>query len=230
MKKHMKRLAAPKSWRVARKTAKFVTRPLPGSHKKERGMPLNIIIRDILKMAGTAKEAKAIIKGREMFVDGKRVKEEKYLVGLMDTLSIPETGDSYRMVIDARGKLSLIRIPAAESGLKICRIDRKTTIKNGVIQVGLHDGRVMLAEKKDAYRTGDSILMKLPGQEMVESIPLEKKSLVYLVGGKHTGSVGMVEDIRGKTLAIKIGGEVVETMRKFAFAIGKEKPEVSIKE
>lgn len=223
----MKRLAAPKAWPVERKKSKFITRP-SAARGKELAMPANMILRDIIKQASTAREANKIVRNNTVMVDGKRISETRRPVGLMDTFAIGETGESYRMLLDKKGKLALKPISGDEAKLKVCRINRKTTLKKGRIQLGLHDGRTLIAAGNGNYRTGDSLLLKLPEQEIKSHIKLEKKATVYLLGGKHTGFVGMVEDIKDNKLTVKIGGQTVETMKKFAIAIGKDKPLIGV--
>ncbi|MBI2133263.1 30S ribosomal protein S4e [Candidatus Woesearchaeota archaeon] len=226
MKKHLKRLAAPKSWAIARKGLKFLTRPAPGGHSMEASMPLSVIFRDLLKHAVTARESMTIIKNKTILIDGKQTKEPRRQVGLMDVLKIPETNETYRMIINRKGKLELKTIPAEEENLKVCRINSKSTISKGKIQLGLHDGRTIISDAK--YNTGDSLLLKLPGQEIAGSFPLEKNTIVFLSGGKHKGSTGTIEEIRKQLLVVRIGDETVETLKKFAFAIGKEKPAITV--
>jgi len=68
---HLKRLAAPEFWPIPKKKYTWVFSPSPGPHKKEECIPLAIVVRDILKLAETGKEAKRIIKAGEVIVDGK---------------------------------------------------------------------------------------------------------------------------------------------------------------
>ena len=58
--RHLKRLAAPANWQIPRKVHKFVVRPLPGPHAMSESLPLLLIVRDILKYADNAREAKKI--------------------------------------------------------------------------------------------------------------------------------------------------------------------------
>jgi len=51
MGKHQKRIAAPRSWRIGRKTAYWTVKPRPGPHPGDRSMPLLLIIRDMLQLA-----------------------------------------------------------------------------------------------------------------------------------------------------------------------------------
>jgi len=58
--RHLSRLAMPKAWKIKRKGIKWVTRPLPGPHSFKLGLPLNVLLRDILKLSKTTKETKSI--------------------------------------------------------------------------------------------------------------------------------------------------------------------------
>src|SRR3989344_2506025 len=104
MKRHLKRLTAPRTWQIKRKGIKFITRPLPGSHKLEASLPLIVILRDLLKIVKTTREANYLIKNKKVLVNGK-VMERRFGVGLMDILAIKEIDKRYRIILDRRGKL-----------------------------------------------------------------------------------------------------------------------------
>lgn len=61
MKKHIKRMAAPKSWAVPRKTSHWITKPSPGPHGTQESMPLLAVVRDMLKLCDNSREARFII-------------------------------------------------------------------------------------------------------------------------------------------------------------------------
>ena len=42
-KEHLKRVAAPRTWPITRKTSKWVAKPSPGPHSQEHGMPLVVV-------------------------------------------------------------------------------------------------------------------------------------------------------------------------------------------
>jgi small subunit ribosomal protein S4e len=89
----------PRFWRVPKKERTWVVSPRPGPHKKFECIPLLIIVRDILKIVDNAKDAKKIIKSREIFVDGKPRRDHKYPVGLFDVVEIPKLRKQYRVVL-----------------------------------------------------------------------------------------------------------------------------------
>ena len=69
MKNHLKRIASPKTWAIARQGATFVVRPNPGAHSLAMGLPLSLILRDLLQLASTMSEAKKILHRREVLPD-----------------------------------------------------------------------------------------------------------------------------------------------------------------
>src|SRR3989344_4386394 len=75
VKKHLKRLAAPKTWHITRKTNTYVTKPRPGPHKLENCMPLGLLLKETLKLANTTREVKKMLNTNEIKIDGKGRKE-----------------------------------------------------------------------------------------------------------------------------------------------------------
>lgn len=228
-KKHMKRLVAPKTWRIERKKTKFITRPNPGAHSYALGMPLNLIFKDVLNHCKTSKEVKDVLKDKEILVDGIRRKEVRFIIGFMDVLSIPVLKEEYRMLLDKKGKLNLIKIKKNEADLKISKIKGKKVLGKNKIQLNLSDGKNLLV-KENKYRVSDSLLLKIPEQTIKEIIKLEKGAIVILTGGKHIGLVGEVEEIKDKVIIIKIENELLETKKDYAFAVGNKKAAISLSE
>jgi small subunit ribosomal protein S4e len=230
MVKKLKRLLAPAFWKVPKKLAKFVVSPRPGPHKKFECIPLQIIVRDILKLAETGKEAKAIIKKGEILVDGKPRKDHAYPVGLFDSLAIPKIKKFYRVVPTGKG-LDLIEIPEEESKLKICRIKDKKILKKGKLQLNLHDGRNLLVEK-DIYKTGDSLLIELPSQKILQHVKLESGNLAIITKGKNSGKIVKIQEtvkgIKLNKVICLLNDKKIETLKDFVFVVGKEKPLIKV--
>ncbi|MCD6371443.1 MAG: 30S ribosomal protein S4e [Candidatus Aenigmarchaeota archaeon] len=234
MVRKLKRLLAPDFWKIAKKEATWVVSPRPGPHKKFECIPLLIIVRNILGYAETGKEAKAIIKRGEIWVDGKPRKDHAYPAGLFDVISIPKVGEHYRISASKKG-LKLIKIDEKEAKVKICKIRNKTVVKKGKIQLNLHDGKNILIEKdKDKFKTGDSVLISLPDLKIKKHLPLEKGFLVLVIKGKNAGKIGKVLDvIPGKfnikpKVIVEIEGKKGEVLKEYIYVIGKEKPEIKV--
>src|SRR3989338_8027501 len=227
VKNHLKRLAAPRSWPIRRKEKKFITKANPGMHSLEQGMPLSIFVKDVLGYAKTGREVKKILQDKEVAVDCVRRKDYRFSVGLMDSLGFHEIKKYYRVALDKKGKLSLVEIKKEEASIKPCKITGKSRFK-GKIQLNLFDGRNILVDKDD-YRVNDTIIVSLPKQEIKKHIKSEKNAAVILTGGAHIGNTGVVEDIVGDKIRYKSSdGNVFETLKKYAFVLGREKPEIRI--
>ena len=77
-KKHLKRLDMPKTWQIKRKGIAYVARPKPGPHNFKLGLPLTVMLRDIMKIAKTKRDVKNILNNNEVLVDGVRRKEGNF--------------------------------------------------------------------------------------------------------------------------------------------------------
>lgn len=223
-KKHIKTLTAPVTWPIKRKSSKFIVRPKPGKSFK-MSMPLALIIRDTLKNCKTMKEVKGILRDNEVLIDRVRRKDEKALLGYMDTLSIPAVGENYRMMLSPLEKLELKKISEEESKIKVSKIIGKTVLKDKKIQLNLFDGTNLLV-KEDKYNIGDSVLLSLPDKKIKKTFTLETGSHVYLTRGGHVGEFGVVEKIDGKKVFVKSKEGVFETPKEAVYIVGKEKSEI----
>lgn len=226
-KRHLKRYAAPKSWTLLKKERVFITRPNPGAHKAKISTALNLLLKQ-LGFAETTNEVKKILNTREIFVDGKRVKDHKFPVGLMDVVSIKDTGENFRILLNEKGKLKIIPIEDKEAKIKLCKIINKTVIKKGKVQINFNDARNIIVEKDD-FKTGDTVIMQVPEQKIIDCLRLDKKMTVLITDGKHIGTIGSVEDIKGDTITYSVNKEHLKTLKKLAFVVGKDKEAIKLK-
>jgi len=189
-----------------------------------------------LKLADSVKEVNRIIKTKEVLVDGKPRIDRKYPVGLFDVINIPKIDKQYR-VVPSRTGLKLIEIPKKEANLKLCRIKNKTLIKCGILQLNLHDGKNILLDKKEekkVYNTGDSLLLELPSQKIVEHIKMEKEATAILTAGQNMGNIAKIKEIiktrsrePNKVLCAKDERDF-EAIMDYIFVVGKTKPVLKI--
>lgn len=237
MSRHLKALSAPKFWRIPPKKTHWVVRARPGPYKKFESIPLIIILRDILKMADTAKDAKKIIKSGEIFVDEIPRKDPKFPAGLMNVIQIKKLKKYYRIVMTHSG-LKIIEISKKESKLKLCRINRKNTIKGNKLQLGLHDGRCILLDSEEIknYSTGDSLLIELPTQKIIEHIKMENGNIGFIIGGENKGKLVKIKSIK-KTrsrepnkVVCELEGRELDAVKDDVFVVGKSKPLIKIME
>ena len=218
---HMKRITSPKSFNITRKGKKrFVVRPIPGPHPKDKCVPLLVLLRDVLKIGNTAREVKKLLNKGLVSVDGKVRKEPGFPVGFMDVVSVGKK--HYRMFFDEKGRLVPREIKKSV-GLKIGMIVNKMMVKGNKIQLTLHDGRNILLSKTGGrkYKVGSSLMIKIPSQEIVDYIPFDKGKEVFLTAGKHVGEKAKVIEVKGEKVRLK-GETEYETLSDYAFPISSE--------
>jgi len=226
-KNHLKRVCSPRTWKIKRKASTFITRPMPGAHPLLMGMPLNLIVRDMLNLAHTTREVKKILQERNVLVDGIRRKNARLMVGLMDVVSFPDIKKQFRILFSRKGYLQPVEIDKEESNLKPSKIIGKRRYR-GKYQISLDDGKNLLVDK-NSYKRGDTVVLDIPKQQIKEHLPLERNMHIYLIGGKHIGDSGVVQDIQGEKIRYKSNkGDVYETLKEYAFVIGKDKPTIKM--
>jgi small subunit ribosomal protein S4e len=243
--RHLKRKPAPVVWAVERKKYNWIGKPSPGPHEIAQCITLTLSLRDILGLAKTAKEAKIIVAQGKVYVDGKIRRDESYPAGLMDVITIPENNSSYRVLPSSKG-LTLHQIEKEEANFKLCRIEDKTIVKDGHIQLDLHDGtnlliRVADAKKpiEDVYHTLDTLKIGLQERNIINTAKLAKNVPVLLVGGKNVGKYGKIVEIEERTdqkrraqlvtVEDKSGNRFQTTMN-FVFLVGETEPYISLPE
>lgn len=244
-KKHLKRKPAPKFWPIHRKEAVWTVKPRPGPHPLSRCIPLTLVIRNILELAKTRKEAKTIISQGKIIVNGKTQREELFPIGLMDIVSIPEIEKAYRILPSEKG-LFLHPIEPDEAEFKLCRIEDKTVVRDGHIQLNIHDGTSTLIRvenpkkpEEDVYQTLDTLKLSISDQEVIGHLKLTVGASAIFVGGKNIGKYGKVTAIEEKPnqkrrdLLVTIedkNGNQFQTTLNFVFVLGDTEPSISLPE
>jgi len=241
----LKRKPAPRFWPIHRKEFVWVVKPSPGPHSLENCLPLSIVLRDILGFAKTRKEAKTIVAQGKAYVDGKVRREDSLPVGLMDVVSLPEAEKFFRILPYSKG-LILHPISKEEAAFKLCRIENKKVVKNGHIQLNLHDGSNILVKvsdpkkpQEDIYETLDSLKIGLPERQILEHTRMKKDDFAIITGGKNIGKYGKIveiEEAKGKKRRSALAtiedekGNRYQTILDFVFAIGETQSSISLPE
>jgi small subunit ribosomal protein S4e len=241
----LKRKPAPRFWPIHRKEAVWIVRPSSGPHSLEKCLPLSLVLRDILEVAETRKEAKKIIAQGKVYVDGKVRRKDDFPVGLMDVISMPDVNKFYRILPSHKG-LFLYPIGKEEASFKLFRVEGKTIIKNGTQQVAFHDGSNLLVKMEEpespteiVYETFDILKLGLPEKQVLDQLKTKKGNIAIITGGKNIGKQGKIVEIE-KTEAKKRRNSLVviedetgnryQTVLDFVFSIGGAKSLISLPE
>ncbi|NYT00876.1 MAG: 30S ribosomal protein S4e [Methanocellales archaeon] len=226
---NQKRLSAPTSWPITRKTNLWITRPSSGPYSKKESIPLTIALRDILKLGQNTKEIRHILNEGEILVDGFIEKDHRFPIGIFSIVSIPAIKKHYRVLLDTKGRFILH--PIKDSDIKLCKIKNKTTIRGGAVQLNLHDGSNINASND--YKTGDSVLLQLPQRKITKHLKRKPGNLAMVIGGKHSGEIGFIKEVKkvrsSQPNMVKIKDEKeFEVIEDYVFVIGTKKPEIDL--
>ena len=200
---HLKKNLMSKTWPVPRKgkRKRFVAVP---SHSKTSGISVLYLLRDVLGIVRTRKEAKYMTLNGMVKVNNVTRKDENFPVRVFDVFSLEKSGKDYRIEI-VNKKFSLTPISSKDVGTKIVKISGKKVLGKNKTQMNLEDGRNFLV--KDSFSIGDSVIVDTRENKIVEILPIKEGATVEIIGGKHAGDrgeiVGFEQLARSKVCKIK---------------------------
>ena len=236
----LKRKPAPRFWPIHRKELPWIEKPASGPHSLQNCLSLTLVLRDILELSQTQKEAQTILNQGKVLVNGKIVKKTDFPVGLMDVISMADANKYYRIMPGHKG-LFLSEISKDETSYKLSRIDDKQTVSGGV-QLSLHDGSNLLIKvadpknpKEDTYKTFDVLKLGLPTKEIAGCVQFKEGNYAVITGGKNIGVRGKIVEIEKAEGKKRMNALVVvedekggrfQTILDFVFTLGENKPKV----
>jgi len=232
---HLKRLNAPDSWHIAKKTTKFITKTAPGPHNAN-AMPITVWLRDHMGMARNLKEVKQILGQGDVVVNGRPCRDPKMGIGIFDIIALPKINKYYRILRDKNGRHVSVPIDAEAAKTRLCKITDKTTVAGGKVQLNMRDGANVLAD--NTYRPGDSIVLSLEPEtrfKIIDHFPFAVGNMAMIIGGKHSGKVARIKDIvkvpgsvpNKIILSEEKGGTVFDTIAPYIYMVGKTAPAVA---
>jgi small subunit ribosomal protein S4e len=195
MSNHQKRLSVPNSWPVERKTQTFTVKADAGPHGED-GVPLLIVLRDVLGYVDNRKEARYALNEGSVRINGETLSDESRPVGMFDILSFAERDEHYRVFPGEGGRLALTAIDEDAAQSKLGKIVGKRDVPGGDTQLTLHDGQTLLVEDGTEYDGGDSIVVANEDDEVVAHFEYEEGALVTAVDGQHAGEIGEIDEIQ----------------------------------
>ncbi len=240
--KHLKREKAPRSWPIHPKETQWAVRPSPGPHAQRTCLPLSVLMRDVLGYSKSTRESKIILAQKRVIVDGRIRRDHKFPTGLMDVVELPDAKVRYRILpIVGRG-LRALQIPKDEAEAKLCRIENKTSLTKGQVQLNLHDGRSIVVPvqdprnpREDIYKTRDTLRIAIPDQRILNHVKFAEGAYAIVTSGRNLGRHGKIITIEQSTAARTAtavvedpSGDRFETIADYLFVVGDEKPMIKI--
>ena len=223
MTRHQKRLSVPNSWPVERKEQTFTVKADAGPHG-EAGVPLLILLRDVLGYVDSKKEARYALGQDSVLVNGTAVNDEERPIGMFDILAFAEREEFYRVFPDEGGRLSLTPIDADAAGSRLGKVVGKQQVPGGETQLTLHDGATLLTDDESITRN-DSIVISNDDNSVVAHFPYEEGALVTAVDGEHAGEIGEIEQIQvtagssDNNVLVDADGDRIETIEAYVVVI-----------
>ena len=208
---HLKRQKAPRNWPIYRKGTKYLVRP---SFDIFGGVPILIVLRDMLKIAKTRKEVKKALYEKNILLNDYPLTDEKNNILLFDVLKIVPSKKNYRLGLTEKGKIKIDEIDEKESNKKIAKVTNKTLLKGKRIQLNLSDGRNFISDIKCS--TNDSVLINLKDKKIEKCLPLKENASIFVFAGKHSGKRGSVKKIapEKKIVEVDMDGKVTSILIK----------------
>ena len=230
--KSEKRLAASRLIPLLRKERTWHIKARPGPHKGKNSVALGFVLRNLIGIVKTAKEAKGILNSKQVLVDGKIAKDPKRPVGLFDLVEVTPEKKTYRVLVGKKGKLQVVEEKFGENK-KICKIVGKKTLGKEGILLSTNDGRTF-KEKKTEAKVGDSLLVEVPAQKIIKILKQAPKKTVLVVDGRHIGFIAKIKGIVSGTMSrpklVNLENETGEfmTVESNMIIVGDEKPEIIV--
>ncbi len=204
---HLTRAETTRKIPIVRKGTQYTARAL--SHQ-DSGVPVVIAVRDMLKIARTASEVKAMIKQKLLAINGRKVRDYREPILLY---SILEAGDMYRLTLLPTGRFSFEK--TKDTG-RIAKVIGKKMLKNKIIQINLHDDTNVLS--KENISLGDSLELGLDNK-VKRVIKLEKGKKALIITGKSIGLIGTVKNIEGRSVYIELNGREVHLDKDYLMVL-----------
>jgi len=235
MSDHLKRLNAPDSWHISKKTTKFVTKTSAGPHNAN-AMPVAVWLRDRMGFARNMKEVKQILSQKDVIINGRPCRDPKMGIGIFDIIAMPKIQKYYRIQRDEHGRHASVEISPDEAKVRLSKIKNKTIISGGRVQLNLRFGTNLIAD--NTYKPEDTIVLSLEPEsrfKIIDHFPFAKGNVAMVIGGRHSGKVARVVDIVKTTGSApnKVVLEDLETKTSFdtispyIYMIGREKPAIT---
>lgn len=190
---HLKRHKAPKRWPIHRKGTTFVVR---ANFNPKKGVPILIVLRDMLKIANNRKEVKKALHAKNILLNNKTVINDKNTALLFDVITILPKKKYYRIVLSETGRFNLDETIESEANRKVSKIINKKILKGKKPQLNLIDGMNFLSEIK--CDTNDSVLINLKNRKIEKCLPLKEKANVIIFEGNHAGKKGIIKKINNE--------------------------------
>lgn len=192
---------------LPRKGTKYVAR---AASNLKSGVPVLIAIRDMLHLAASAREVKAMIHHKMLKHNGRLVRDMHESIALFGQL---EADKNYRLSLLPTGKFAFKELKKPEN--KLCKVVGKRLVAGGKMQLNLHDGTNVLTKEQN-IALGDSLCLD-EKNKVKAHLALEKGKTVFVTSGKHQGTVAKITEVTDGKVTITYNGGQATLVKSAVF-------------
>jgi small subunit ribosomal protein S4e len=174
-----------------------------------------------------------IMKERQVQVDGKVRTDMNYPAGFMDVVTIPKTGENFRLLYDVKGRYTVHKIKDAEAKFKLCKVTQAFVGQRGVPVIVTHDART-IRYPDPHIKAYDTVKVNIESGKVEEFYKFETGKIAMITGGRNLGRVGIIQHRERQhggfdivTLRDSMGQDFA-TRLKNVFVIGEESAAVTL--
>ncbi|KAG0537685.1 hypothetical protein BDA96_03G169900 [Sorghum bicolor] len=115
--------------------------------------------------------------GLHVLVDGKFRTDKTY--GFMDVISIPKTGENYRILYDTKGRFRLHSVRDEDAKFKLCKVRSVQFGQKGIPYLNTYDGRT-IRYPDPLIKANDTIKIYLVTNKIVDFIKFDVGNVVMV--------------------------------------------------
>lgn len=192
---HLTRKESSTKLPIERKGTKYIAR---ASSHILNSVPVVIAIRDMLKLARTAKEVRKMIQNKLLKINGKPVRDYRQSILLFNIL---EADKPYELSLLPTKKF--VFVPSKSKDSRLCKVTDKRLIGKGIFQLNMHDGSNVVTKEK--INVGDSVYLDFNGK-IKRHISFSKGEDAFVISGKYMGQEIKISDLKDGKIKAKING------------------------
>jgi small subunit ribosomal protein S4e len=189
---HQTRTQVSKKIPVPRKGTKYVARQ---RGDLQNSVSVVVAVRDMLKLARTAREVKEMIKQKALKINGREVKDLREAIRIFNLF---EAGKHYVLTLNKIGKFVFEETKSKE---RICKIINKKILNEKKTQLNLHDGTNLISSQRANVQ--DTVYLDASGK-ITKHIPFEKGKECFIISGKYVGFEGKIESVENGKVVVNL--------------------------
>lgn len=222
-KRHLKRLAAPKSWGLSKMGGTFAPKPIAGPHRSSEAIPLCILLKK-LGLASTKKEIKHICRSSLIKVNNRVRTEKNFPVGLFDILTVEKTNEHYRLLYSINKRFYLHKVTPEEAKTRLCRVLKKN-VESDIPYTYTEDG-FSLRFLDPSIGIQDTLKVDM-NNKLIDFLRFEEGKLAMVTRGNNLGCIGVILRIEKHEIGFDMvhlkdaNGRLFATRARNCFIIGE---------